>query len=66
MFEGKIKTVVVWKLDRILHRLKDGINRLTSRCEQGVRVVSVTQQINLNGRSPVCWQASCSNLLRSS
>ncbi|WP_313930144.1 recombinase family protein [Trichocoleus sp. FACHB-262] len=44
-----MKTVLVWKLDRISHRPKDGINTLASRCEQGVQVVSVTQQIDLNG-----------------
>ena len=49
IFEGNIKTVIVWKLDRISRRIKDGINTLASWCERGVRVVSVTQQIDLNG-----------------
>ena len=49
IFEGSIKTVVVWKLDRISRRLKDGINTLANWCERDVRVVSVTQQIDLNG-----------------
>ncbi|HEY9664588.1 MAG TPA: recombinase family protein [Allocoleopsis sp.] len=49
IFDGNIKTVIVWKLDRISRRLKDGINTLASWCERGVRVVSVTQQIDLNG-----------------
>ncbi len=49
IFAGSIKTVVVWKLDRISRRLKDGINTLANWCERGVRVVSVTQQIDLNG-----------------
>lgn len=49
VFAGKVKTIVVWKLDRISRRLKDGINLLATWCESGVRVVSVTQQIDLTG-----------------
>lgn len=49
IFNGSVKTVVVWKLDRISRRLRDGINLLADWCERGVRVVSVTQQIDLNG-----------------
>ena len=49
LFDGKFKTVIVWKLDRISRRLKDGINLLAEWCERGVRVVSVTQQIDLSG-----------------
>lgn len=49
IFEGRIKTVVVWKLDRISRRLKDGITTLANWCERGVRVVSITQQIDLSG-----------------
>ena len=49
IFHGEVKTVVVWKLDRISRRQKDGINLLADWCERGVRVVSVTQQIDLNG-----------------
>jgi DNA invertase Pin-like site-specific DNA recombinase len=49
IFEGTIKTVVVWKLDRISRRQRDGINLLADWCERGVRVVAVTQQIDLSG-----------------
>lgn len=49
IFSGQIRTVVVWKLDRLSRRLKDGINVLADWCEQGVRIVSVTQQIDLTG-----------------
>ena len=49
VFDGEVKTVIVWKLDRISRRLKDGINVLAEWCEAGVRVVSVTQQIDLTG-----------------
>lgn len=49
IFDGIVKTVVVWKLDRLSRRQRDGINLLAEWCDQGVRVVSVTQQIDLSG-----------------
>jgi hypothetical protein len=41
--------LVVWKLDRLLRRQRDGINLLADWCERDVRVVVVTQQIDLSG-----------------
>jgi DNA invertase Pin-like site-specific DNA recombinase len=49
IFRGDIQTVVVWKLDRISRRQRDSINLRANWCERGVRVVSVTQQIDLRG-----------------
>jgi len=49
IFDGTVKTVVVWKLDRLSRRQHEGIGLLAEWCEKGVRVVSVTQQIDLNG-----------------
>lgn len=49
IFAGRVKTIVVWKLDRLSRRQRDGINLLAEWCERGVRVVSVTQQIDLTG-----------------
>ena len=49
IFAGTVKTVVVWKLDRISRRQRDGVNLLADWCERGVRVVVVTQQIDLSG-----------------
>jgi len=49
IFAGTVKTVVVWKLDRLARSMRDGINTLSAWCSKGVRVVSVTQQINLSG-----------------
>lgn len=46
---GAIQTVVVWKLDRLSRRQREGINLLADWCERGVRVVAVTQHIDLNG-----------------
>src|SRR5258705_7247969 len=49
IFAGTIKTVVVWKLDRISRRQREGVNLLADWCERGVRVVVITQQIDLSG-----------------
>jgi DNA invertase Pin-like site-specific DNA recombinase len=50
IFDDTIKTVVIWKLDRLSRRLRDGMNLLADWCERGVRgVVAVTQQIDLSG-----------------
>jgi DNA invertase Pin-like site-specific DNA recombinase len=49
IFKGEIDTVVVWKLDRLARSLKDGINILADWCKRDVRVVSITQQIDLSG-----------------
>jgi DNA invertase Pin-like site-specific DNA recombinase len=49
IFSGDVKTVIVWKLDRISRRLRDGINLLSEWCEKGIRVVVITQQIDLSG-----------------
>ncbi len=49
IFSGSVETIVVWKLDRIARSMREGINTLSKWCESGVRVVSVTQQIDLSG-----------------
>lgn len=49
IFAGSIKTVVVWKLDRLSRKMRDGVNTLCNWCDQGLRVVSVTQQIDFSG-----------------
>jgi DNA invertase Pin-like site-specific DNA recombinase len=49
IFNGNVKTVVVWKLDRLSRRQHEGINLLAEWCDRGVRVVVVTQQIDLSG-----------------
>ena len=45
----QVSVSVVWKLDRLSRKLRDGINTLCDWCERGLRVVSVTQQIDFNG-----------------
>jgi len=49
VFQGSIKTVVVWKLDRISRHQADGVRVLADWCDKGVRVVAVTQLIDLRG-----------------
>ena len=49
IFGGAIKTVVVYKLDRLSRSLKDGIDVLCSWCQKGIRVVSTSQQIDFTG-----------------
>ena len=49
IFDGQVKTVVVWKLDRLARSIREGINTISDWCEKGVRIVSVTQQLDLSG-----------------
>ena len=49
IFDGSVKTLVVWKIDRLSRDQRQGINLLADWCERGVRIVSITQQIDLNG-----------------
>ncbi len=49
IFSGIVKTVVVFKVDRLARRLVEGINLLQDWCDKGVRVISVTQQIDVSG-----------------
>ena len=49
IFEGVVKTVVIWKLDRLSRSLRDGINTLVDWLEKGVRLVSITQQLDFSG-----------------
>src|SRR5438270_11640063 len=49
IFAGEIDTVVVWKLDRLARNLKEGVNVLADWCKRGVRIIAVTQQIDLSG-----------------
>ena len=49
IFNGKIETVVCWKLDRLSRSLKDGINILTDWLEKDVRVIATAQQLDFSG-----------------
>src|SRR5262245_27757176 len=49
IFDGKVKTVACWKLDRLSRRLRDGVNLLADWCERGLKIIVTTQRIELNG-----------------
>ena len=49
IFAGEVTTVIVWKLDRLARSLQEGVNVLADWCQRGVRVVAITQQIDLSG-----------------
>lgn len=47
--KGQIDTVVIYRLDRLSRKMLEGLNTLAKWCEQGVRVVVVTQDLDLEG-----------------
>jgi len=49
VFNGTVKTIVIYKLDRVSRSLKDGINTITDWLEKKVRIVAVTQQLDFSG-----------------
>ena len=49
VFNGEVKTIVIWRLDRLSRKLRDGLNVLCDWCEKGLRIVSVSQQIDFSG-----------------
>lgn len=49
IFAGEIGTVAIYKLDRLSRKLREGLDALCGWCERGLRVVSVTQQIDFSG-----------------
>lgn len=49
IFQGRIKTVVVYKLDRMSRSIVDGVNLINDWVNKGVRIISVTQQIDFSG-----------------
>ena len=49
IFNGEVKTVVIWKLNRIARSLRDGINVVHDWCIKDIRLVCITQQIDLSG-----------------
>lgn len=49
IFNGKVGTVVVWKLDRLSRSTRDGIDLLCDWLAKGIRIIAVTQQLDFNG-----------------
>ena len=49
ILDGKVKTVVLWKLDSLGPRLIEAIRILASWCKMGVKIVVLTQHIKVYG-----------------
>lgn len=49
IFAGKIKTVILWKLDRLSRNLRDGVNVLADWADKGIKLIVITQQLELSG-----------------
>lgn len=49
VFDGDVKTIVVYKLDRVSRKIAEGLNVLQEWLDKGTRVVSVTQQFDFSG-----------------
>jgi len=48
--DGKVRAVVVWRLDRLSDRARDGLNILIDWCDQSLRVVSASQKIDFKAK----------------
>jgi len=49
IFAGKVKTVILWKLDRLSRNLRDGVNVLGDWADKGIKIIVITQQLELSG-----------------
>lgn len=49
IFNGEIRTVVTWKLDRLARSQRDGIDLMHRWLEKGIRLIVTTLQIDLRG-----------------
>lgn len=59
IFDGRIKTVIVWKLDRLARNHREGINVFADWCRKDVRVVWVTQQSTSKAPWAMSWSGCC-------
>jgi DNA invertase Pin-like site-specific DNA recombinase len=50
ILDGIVRAVVVWRLDRLSDRSREGLNVLIDWCDKSLRVVSVSQQIDIKAR----------------
>ena len=46
---GVVDTVLLWKLDRLARSITDGIKLLSDWVQRGVRIVVITQDLDLSG-----------------
>jgi DNA invertase Pin-like site-specific DNA recombinase len=49
IFHGRVKTVVMWKLDRLSRRLNEGVATLAKWSEKKLRIVVTTLELDFNG-----------------
>lgn len=49
VFNGSVKTVVVYKLDRLSRKMKDGISLIDDWMQKDIRLVCVSQQFDFQG-----------------
>jgi len=49
VFDGKVNTVVCWKLDRLSRSLQDGVNILCNWIKRDIRIIAITQQLDFSG-----------------
>jgi DNA invertase Pin-like site-specific DNA recombinase len=47
VFDGTVKTVLVWKLDRLSRKMLDGITTMRIWLNQGIGIISITQHLDL-------------------
>ena len=47
ILEGKVRMVVVWHFDRLALTARDGLRVLVDWCDKSLRIVSVSQQIEM-------------------
>jgi DNA invertase Pin-like site-specific DNA recombinase len=49
IFHGRVKTVVMWKLDRLSRRLNEGVATVAKWSETMLRIVVTTLELDFNG-----------------
>jgi DNA invertase Pin-like site-specific DNA recombinase len=49
IFDGKVKSIVIWKLDRLSRNLRDGVNVLGDWADRNLKIVVIGQQLELSG-----------------
>jgi DNA invertase Pin-like site-specific DNA recombinase len=47
--QEEVGTVVIWRLDRLAPRMRDGLQALCDWCDKSLRIVSVSQELDLRG-----------------
>ncbi len=50
ILDGQVRAVVVWHLDRLFLATQKGLGVLVDWCDKSLRIVSVSQQIDIKGK----------------